>query len=130
MTFRLSLGSTPDPAKGSEYQEHPEDLVVPPWHFAAIGYLYGVRSALPPGRFILTRKGWEFNLGSRESGCCERITESKCTAKIKHRGPGAARCVLGHQPRCVSAIRLRSPFVLAPNARGQPWLRIRGSSSS
>ena len=69
-----------------------------------------------------------FNLGSREPGHPGRTIESKRAAGIKHRGPGAGRCVLGHlhQPRCVSAIRLRPLFVLVPNARGEPGSGFEG----
>jgi len=71
-----------------------------------------------------------FNLGSRESGRRGGGSLIQCTAKIKHRGPGAGRCVFGHQPRCASAIRLTPPFVLPLNARGGGRVRIRGSTSS
>ena len=75
----------------------------------------GVRSdTIHPVNCPLTREIRIFNLRYRESGYCRKNIELKRTAKIKYRGPGVWRCLLGHQPRCVSTIRLRPPSVLVP----------------
>jgi len=134
ITCRRSLGNTPSPAtrqvvpKGSgsssrlltAASRHAHLLLKGPSRSCRSGYLPLIHRAKVG--YLTSDPGNPVVVGG--------ITESKSTAKIKHRGPGPRCCVPGHQPRCASTIRLSPPFILALNARGEPRVRIRGSNSS
>ena len=94
LALRLGLGSTPNPATRPLV---PRGLGNPRRLTAASHHIYlplGVRSGpIHTVNLPLTREIRIFNLRSREFGHRKKKIESKCTAKIKYRGPGIGRCV-------------------------------------
>lgn len=116
-------GRTPNPATR---QLVPEILVGLLRHHATPICLCGDCSDIVPPANLLRCATLGYFLTSGPGNSAIVKGKQKSNAKINNCGPGVGRCVLGHQPRCVSTIRLRPPLYWYRMLAGNPCSGFEG----